>query len=66
MAEIIEFAAIAAQMNRLVDRLGGTGPQDARPGEVVIFPGVRIDYGAVLQEKGPPDPSHSSRRKRRR
>ncbi|MFN0262857.1 hypothetical protein ACKTEK_03165 [Tepidamorphus sp. 3E244] len=38
----------------------------ASTAEVIIFPGVRIDYAAVSMDDDPPGPDRSPRRARRR
>ena len=60
MATIVEFADYAGTQRRHSENPGiGTG-------EVIIFPGVRIDYSAATSEDNPQGPSHSPRRARRR
>lgn len=62
MTTIIDFSAYAGRVERPV---ADTGP-GFRTGEVIIFPGVRIDYDAAPYEDTPHGPSHSPSRARRR
>lgn len=60
MSNILDIADYAGAQRREREDTGG------RTGEVIIFPGVRIDYSAMSFEDNPQGPSHSPRRARRR
>lgn len=60
MATIVEFADYAGSQRR------HSGNAELGTGEVIIFPGVRIDYSVATSEDNPGGPSQSPRRERRR
>ncbi len=63
MTNILEFKALAAGRNDARTRK----PSDDGSGEVIIFPGVRIDYGPLDETSNlPQGPSSAPRGARKR
>lgn len=67
MAEIIQLAAFADfDGERQSDGTRSQTVPGDRSADVIIFPGVRIDYTQVSDTLTPSDPSSSTKRARRR